>query len=133
MTSILKRARTRAIAGLLLPAALLAAGSIWLQPEHQASRADAAAQPMPITISLVAGCQNQGTNFPAGTAIEMMGAAISPPGAVEAIWRYLNEEQRFVGWSPIAGAPNDYTNTISPLEPVYFCMRAAATLTLPPR
>jgi len=63
-------------------------------------------------------------------APEALAALVTPHSALEAIWKYDTRAQRFLGWSPLPGAPNDLTS-VNRLDPVVVCARAAATLAQP--
>lgn len=81
-------------------------------------------------IQLFTGCNNVAVTWPTGTATSVVAAAISPPSALIAIWRFDNASQRFVGYSPIPNAPNDL-NTVNRFDPVFICVNSNATLTRP--
>jgi hypothetical protein len=53
--------------------------------------------------------------------------ATSPSDALFAIWRFDNARQRFLAWSPLPSAPNDF-DTVNPLDPIWLCVRSASTL-----
>jgi hypothetical protein len=56
--------------------------------------------------------------------------SVSPQSALIAIWRYDATEAEFLGWSPLANAPNDFT-TVGRLDAVFVCMRETGTLVRP--
>ena len=56
---------------------------------------------------------------------------MTPAGALIAVWKLDNARRRFLAWSPVADAPNDFT-TINPVEPVWLCIRSPATLVQQP-
>jgi hypothetical protein len=87
------------------------------------------------TVQLAAICNNVALTWPAGTPISMVAAAVQPAAAVESIWRQtiVNDMQTFIAYSPIMGAPSDYTAVQTPLDAVFICMREAGTLTRPDR
>ena len=57
-------------------------------------------------------------------------AAVSPQSALIAIWRFDNATQRFAGYSPIPGAPNDLV-TLNRADAIFICVNAPATFTRP--
>jgi hypothetical protein len=83
------------------------------------------------TVTLYATCNNPALTWNAGTPLSMVAAGISPASALESIWRYDTARDRFVGWSPIAGAPNDYTTLGARAEAAWVCMRAMGQLDRP--
>jgi large repetitive protein len=82
------------------------------------------------TISLFAACNNVAVTWPNGTAMSVVAAAISPPNALIAIWRFDNLRQTFVGYSSLPGAPNDL-NAVNRAEPVFVCMNGSGSMTRP--
>lgn len=84
---------------------------------------------------LVAGCNNVAVTWPAGTPLTTVAGAITPPTALESIWRLDNAQQKYYGFSPLASASanmaNDYNTVLVILEPVYVCMREAGTFNRP--
>jgi len=127
MTFLVAHLRT----GLLAVAGLLALGGIWQGTHSAAAPVHAAAADQ---VSLPANlCSNLALTWPTGTNVSVVAAAVTPANAVEAIWKQsiVNDRQVFIAWSPLAGAPNDYTSTASSLEAVFICTKAAATLERP--
>lgn len=121
---------TRPALGATAALGLLLGGTA-LNQSHGASTAHAVTA-QPTDVALAANiCSNVALTWPAGTPVATVAAAVAPADAVEAIWHFVNEERRFVAWSPIAGAPNDYTGVRQRLEAVFICTRGAATLTRP--
>jgi hypothetical protein len=128
------RRRTPWTIGFVAAAALFALGGAWDRSRGPAAPAAAAAATD--TVSLVANqCTNVALTWPQGTSINTIAAAVSPAGALESIWKQTVRDDRlvFIAWSPLAGAPNDYTNTALPLEAAFVCMRAAGSLERPNR
>ena len=83
-------------------------------------------------IALPVGCTNLTLTWPQLTPLRMVAAAITPPGALESIWRFIPARQRFLGFAPTAPDPaNDYTAISAPLEAVFICMTAPGTLMRP--
>jgi hypothetical protein len=85
--------------------------------------------------ALVAGCNNVAVTWPSGTPLTMVSGAITPPTALESIWRLDNAQQKYYGFSPLPSAAadmaNDYNTVLVILEPVYVCMREAGTFNRP--
>jgi hypothetical protein len=79
-------------------------------------------------VDLVAGCNNVALTYPNGTPPGQV--AVSPSSALDAIWRYDAATGRFVGYSPLPGAPNDLT-ALNRLDAVFVCVDTPATLTHP--
>ena len=119
---------------LVAATALVALGGAWERSRGPAVPAAAAAATDTVTLAANQ-CTNVGLTWPQGTSVATVAAAVSPAGALESIWKQTIRDDRlvFVAWSPIAGAPNDYTNTELPLEAAFICMRAAGTLERPNR
>ena len=125
------RRRTPWMIGLVAAAALVALGGAWERSRGSGAAVEAAAATD--TVSLIAGCTNVGLTWPQGTTLGVIAAAVSPADALESIWKQTvrNDRLVFIAWSPIAGAPNDYTNTELPLEAAFICMDAPGTLERP--
>ncbi len=88
----------------------------------------AATEPVP----LFAGCNNQTITWPVGTPMATVAASITPPGALDAIWRFDAALGRFRGFNPSAPAfVNDYVMQETSLEAVWICMRQPGTLNRP--
>ena len=122
--------RTQFMVSLLAALALFTAGGLWSSSYESVQPAQAATTD---TISLFVGCNNVASTFAGGTPASMIAAGVSQEANLEAVWHYINEERRFVAWSPLPGAPNDYTAQISPLEAIFLCVRNAGTFTRPDR
>ncbi len=122
--------RTQLMVGLLAALALFAAGGFWSSSRESVQPAQAATID---TIDLFVGCNNVASTFAGGTPASMIAAGVSQGAGLEAVWHYINEERRFVAWSPLPGAPNDYTAQISPLEAIFICVRSAGMFTRPDR
>ena len=83
-------------------------------------------------IPLVRGCTNVALTWPVGTLLSVVGAAVTPAGQVESIFKLDPVRGRFRGFSPTAPAfANDYTAVESSLEAVFICMRETGTLNRP--
>jgi len=79
---------------------------------------------------LYEGCNNISLTFPEGTTSEAVVQAVSPAGAVEAMWRYDASQNRFLGFSPAAPQASDLL-TVNFLDAVWLCIsipQAAVTL-----
>jgi uncharacterized protein YkwD len=85
----------------------------------------------PAMVELGPTCTNVALTWAAGTALTVVAAAISPAGALAGIWRYDAARGVYLGYAPIAGAPNDYMAVGAPPEAVFICMRTAGTLLRP--
>ena len=81
-------------------------------------------------INLFPGCNNQTSTWPTGTRTEVVASGVAPAAILIAIWRHDAAANRFFGFSTIAGAPNDLL-TVDFLQPLFFCVREAGTLTRP--
>lgn len=81
-------------------------------------------------VQLFMGCNNVASTYPNGTPASQVFANISPSGALIAGWFFINAQQRFVGYSPIPGAPNDLTS-INRGDPLFICVNAASNFTRP--
>jgi len=125
------RRRTQWKIGIFAAAALLAIGGAAERSRGSTAPVEAAAATD--QVSLTVGCTNVGLTWSQGTSLDMVAAAVSPAGALESIWKQTIRDDQlvFAAWSPIAGAPNDYTNTELPLEAAFICMRSAGTLNRP--
>jgi hypothetical protein len=115
--------------GLIVALSAFALAGGWVWSQGRVAPAEAAAQPA----MLFQGCTNVALTWPTGTPIDTVANAVSPRDALESIWRQsiVNDQQRFVAWSPLPNAPNDYTATGTQLEAVFICMRAQGTLNRP--
>jgi hypothetical protein len=90
-----------------------------------------------VPLPLAAGCNNVTLTYPDGTALAkvaryvLTGPYLIPSPLPEAIWRYDNAAQRFLGWSPNPSAPNDF-DQVNRLDTVFICVRGASALYQPP-
>jgi hypothetical protein len=69
---------------------------------------------------LYTGCNLLALTFPDGTASEEVIDAVTPPEAVQALWRQTLALDRFEGFSPPFPQASDLL-TVNFLEPVWFC------------
>jgi hypothetical protein len=76
------------------------------------------------TKQLYPGCNNIALTFPNGTASGMVVQAVTPAGAVEAMWRHNASLNMFEGFSPIAPQASDLLN-VGFLDAVWLCVRPA--------
>ncbi len=81
-------------------------------------------------VQLFPGCNNVASTYPNGTPTSQVAAGVSPSSALIAIWRFDNATQRFAGYSPIPGAPNDLV-TLNRADAIFICVNAPATFTRP--
>jgi hypothetical protein len=125
------RRRTHWKSAVLALAAVAALAGAWAWSRGAPARLEAATATD--TVTLAATCNNVALTWPGGTPISMVAAAVSPANALESIWKQtiVGDDLRFTAWSPLPGAPNDYTATALQLEAVFICMRAGGTLERP--
>ena len=88
------------------------------------------ATPSTEQVRLIAGCNNVALTWPQGTPTALLARAVSPERALVAIWRFDAQSGRFLAWSPLPGAPNDYP-WVGRLDAVFICVRQPATLARP--
>ena len=81
-------------------------------------------------VPLFAGCNNVATTFPTGTATSTIAAGITPTNSVRAMWLFINAQQRFVGYSPLPGAPNDFLSADRGAA-FFICMEGPGTFRRP--
>ena len=127
----MKRFFTPLLAGAAVALSVLVIGGAWERSQERTPTVEAAAEP----VALSALCNNIALTWPAGTSMDMVAAAITPSGALEAIWQQtvVGDEQKFIAWSPIAGAPNDLTATATSLDAVFICMTEQGSIDRPAR
>lgn len=78
--------------------------------------------PMPgDTVQLYAGCNNVGLTFPDGTPSEAVVQAVTPPDAVESLWRHNAEQGRFEGFNPAFPGASDLLS-VNFLDAAWLCM-----------
>lgn len=110
---------------LILPVAALALGFAAF-----GGRAQVQAQQQTEPVELFAGCNNVTLTWASGTSVSTVAEDVSPASALQAIWRFNNAEQTFVGFSPQFPQASDYKSA-NLLDAVYICMSAPGTLTRP--
>jgi hypothetical protein len=76
------------------------------------------------TKQLYPGCNNISLTFPNGTASEKVVQAVTPAGAVEAMWRHNAAQNRFEGFSPAAPQASDLLS-VNFLDAVWLCIAQA--------
>jgi hypothetical protein len=77
------------------------------------------------TVQLYPGCNNIALTFPDGTTSDAVVQAVTPAGAVEAMWRYRADLGGFEGFSPAAPEISDL-QTVDFLDPVWLCVAATS-------
>jgi hypothetical protein len=82
------------------------------------------------TVQLYAGCNNISLTFPDGTTSETVVEAISPSGALQAMWRHNAAQNRFEGFSPTAPQASDLL-AVDFLDAVWLCMAGPAPAVAP--
>ena len=83
------------------------------------------------TVQLYSGCNNIALTFPTGTASESVAQAVTPAGAVEAIWRYNGPQSTYEAFSPAAPQASDLLS-VDFLDAVWLCVTGAPPATLTP-
>lgn len=81
------------------------------------------------TVELAAGCTDVTSSFPDGTTAAAVAAAVSPAGALSAIWRYDAAAGAYRGFAPGSFASD--LATVSRGDTLRICTSAAATLSAP--
>ena len=81
-------------------------------------------------VRLVAGCNNVTLTWPTGTPAHAVAVSVAPSSAFIGIWRFDSATQRFQGFSPLPGAPNDFA-AVNRAEPAFLCMQEPGTLVRP--
>lgn len=82
------------------------------------------------TVALAQGCTEVTSTFADGTPTATLVAAISPAGALDAIWRYDAAARLYRGYSPTGTIASDLA-TINRGDTLRICASAAASLTAP--
>ena len=77
------------------------------------------------TVQLYPGCNNISLTFPDGTASETVVEAVTPSGALQAIWHHNAAQNRFEGFSPTAPQASDLL-AVDFLDAVWLCVTGAA-------
>jgi hypothetical protein len=100
----------------------------------QAQPAASIALPPPRGIvQLYPGCNNVALSFPEGTASQTVVQAVTPGGAVEAMWRHNAALGKFEGFSPAAPQASDLL-TVNLWDAVWLCVGGSPPVapTVPP-
>jgi hypothetical protein len=79
---------------------------------------------------LFRGCNNVTSTYPNGTPAAQLFGGVNAPGARLSGWIFINSQQRFAGYSPLPGAPNDLT-VVNRGDPLLICVTGPATFTRP--
>jgi hypothetical protein len=82
------------------------------------------------TVSLAPGCGMATLTFPTGTNAAIVANAVSPPGALDSIWRLDNSSGSFAAYVAAAPAASDL-QSVNLLDAVYLCVSAAADIAMP--
>jgi PKD repeat protein len=90
-----------------------------------------AAQSQGERVPLTTGCTNLTLTWPDGTPAGTAAAAVSPTGALQAVWRYSATQGRFLGYTPTAPAFANDLQTVNRLDAVFICVSSPATLNRP--
>src|SRR3990172_12533288 len=88
------------------------------------------AQDVILVRNLSAGCNMVTLTFPTGTQSSALATAVSPPTALQAVWRLDNASRTFQAFMPQAPQASDLTS-LNFLDPLFVCVGAAATISLP--
>lgn len=75
-------------------------------------------------VQLYSGCNNIALTFPNGTASENVMQAVTPAGAVEAMWRYNGAQKTYQAFSPAAPQASDLLS-VDFLDAVWVCVAGA--------
>lgn len=97
-------------------------GVLTTQPRQAANRAlFVIGEPQPAPGP---GCFTATLEVSDGTPADLLAATFQPPGVLTSMWK--REGNRWLGWAPIAAAPNDL-RTLSFGDQVRFCLSGPAT------
>jgi hypothetical protein len=83
------------------------------------------------TVQLYPGCNNVSFSFPSGTDCGTVLQAVTPAGAVAAMWRHNAALGMFEGFSPAAPQASDLL-TVNSMDAVWLCLGEAPALAPPP-
>lgn len=95
------------------------------------SAAAVAAATAAATVMLVGGCSNVIATWPDATPPSTIVAAVSPPGAVTALWRYDTAAGRFLAYAPSVRAVVNDLLAVNRLDALFICVTTPATLVRP--
>jgi hypothetical protein len=88
------------------------------------------ASPVVLVRNLSPGCNMVTATFPTGTQTSTLADFVSPPSALQAVWRVDNATRTFQAFMPQAPQASDLTS-LNLLDPLFVCVNAAATVSLP--
>jgi len=114
---------TQRIVAILALATLIALTSTALTTTSRAQDAER-------TVNLSRGCNMATLTFATGTEAATVAAAVSPPDALDTIWRLDNASRSFQAFTPQAPQASDLTS-LNLLDAVFICVDAAADITMP--
>jgi hypothetical protein len=123
----MKRGLSLALVAVATVIAALAARALLVQAQPVAS---ITLPPPSGTVELYAGCNNISLTFPDGTASDTVAQAVTPTGALQAMWRHNTAQNRFEGFSPAAPQASDLL-TVDFLDAVWLCMAVPAPAVAP--
>jgi len=83
------------------------------------------------TKQLWPGCNNIALSFPDGTASQAVVQAVTPAGAVQAMWRHNAALNKFEGFSPAAPQASDLL-TVNFMDAVWLCLAGTPPAAPPP-
>jgi hypothetical protein len=81
-------------------------------------------------VNLGPGCNMVTLTFASGTQATAVAAAVSPPEALDTIWRHDNATRSFQAFMPQAPQASDLTS-VNLLDAVFICVDAVATIAMP--
>jgi len=82
------------------------------------------------TVGLSPGCNMVTLTFATGTGAATLTTAVSPPEALDAVWRLDNATRTFQAFMPQAPQASDLTS-LNLLDAAFICVDAAATIAMP--
>jgi len=88
------------------------------------------ASPVILVRNLSVGCNMVTATFPTGTLPSALADVVSPPTALQTIWRLDNASRSFQAFMPQAPQASDLTS-LNLLDAAFICVDAAATIAMP--
>jgi hypothetical protein len=82
------------------------------------------------SVNLSPGCNMVTLSFASGTQAATVAAAVSPPTALQTIWRLDNATRTFQAFMPQAPQASDLTS-VNLLDAVFMCVSGAAAVAMP--
>jgi hypothetical protein len=83
--------------------------------------------------NLLAGiCTPVASTHPDGTSPATIAEGVDPSSALVSIWFFDAAGARWLGFSPAVPVELNDLQTVDRLDPVFFCVNADATVTMPP-